>query len=431
LLNQRLQELGDYAFQRLDRLLAGIVPAAPDGQVFTQTFAMHIGEPQGDVPDIAKTALTSAASQWNRYAPAGGTEDFRAAVTAWLTQRYRLKPDLLDPARHVTPCPGTREALFHTAVLAVPSPTHNDIPRNHRPVVLMPNPFYHTYYGAAILTGAEPVLLDATIENRFMPQLTDAGSETLSRTALAYFCSPANPQGTTASLEELVAALRLARQHNFVLAVDECYAEIYDQDPPPGALMAAAQLAEEKSAPSDPFANLLIFHSLSKRSSVPGLRSGFVAGDSRLIELMRRAISYGGVATSLPVLSAATALWRDEAHVHLMRARTRANWAVAQKYLGTYPGYTAARAGFFLWLRVGDGEAMAQHLWRSAGVRVMPGSYMGRTNTVTHINPGDSYVRIALVHSPEITEQALERISSVLTTPTAISLASSRQRKTG
>lgn len=430
MLNQRLQELGDYAFQRLDRLLAGIVPATPDGQALTETFAMHIGEPQGEVPDVAKTALSSAAAEWNRYAPAGGTEAFRAAVAAWLTKRYHLKQDLIDPARHVTPCPGTREALFHTAVLAVPPPTNDNTPRNHRPVVLMPNPFYHTYYGAAVLTGAEPFLLDATAGNRFMPQLTDAGSEALNRTALAYFCNPANPQGTTASLAELVAALRLARQHNFILAVDECYAEIYDQDPPPGALMAAAQLAEENPAPSDPFANLLIFHSLSKRSSVPGLRSGFVAGDARLIELMRRAISYGGVATSLPVLSAATALWRDEDHVRAMRARTRANWAIAQKYLGSHSGYTAAAAGFFLWLKVGDGEATAQQLWRDAGVRVMPGSYMGRTNPATHINPGDAYVRIALVHSPEITEQALARIAAVLSASVNAPVLSS-QRKTG
>ena len=429
MLNQRLNELGDYAFQRLDRLLAGIEPASAEGKTFDQTFAMHIGEPQGEVPDIAKRALTAAATQWNRYAPTGGTEEFRSAVAAWLTQRYQLTPGLIDPARHVTPCPGTREALFHTAVLAVPTNPPGNTPRNHRPAVLMPNPFYHTYYGAAMLSDADPILLDATAANHFMPQLNDAGSDVLSRTALAYFCSPANPQGTTASIDDLVAALRLARQHDFVLAVDECYAEIYDQDPPPGAFMAAAHLAEEAGAPSDPFANLLIFHSLSKRSSVPGLRSGFVAGDARLIDLMRRAISYGGVATSLPVLSAATALWRDEEHVHAMRARTRANWGHAQKHLGAHPGFTLAPAGFFLWLKVGDGEAATQQLWRDAGVRVMPGSYMGRTNSITGINPGDPYIRIALVHSPEITDQALARIATVLAA--SASASPSRQRKTG
>lgn len=427
MLNQRLQELGDYAFQRLDRLLAGIMPVTAEGQALSQTFAMHIGEPQGEVPEVAKTALITAAAQWNRYAPAGGTDEFRAAVATWLTQRYQLRPGLVDPACHVTPCPGTREALFHTAVLAVPTPAN--IQRNHRPVVLMPNPFYHTYYGAAVLNGADPILLDATAANRFMPRLADAGSDVLSRTALAYFCSPANPQGTLASIDDLVAALRLARQHDFILAVDECYAEIYDQDPPPGTFMAAARLAEETDAPRDPFANLLIFHSLSKRSSVPGLRSGFVAGDARLIELMRRAISYGGVATSLPVLSAATALWRDEDHVHTMRERTRANWAIAQKHLGSYPGFAPAPAGFFLWLNVGDGEAVTQQLWRDAGVRVMPGSYMGRTNPATGVNPGDPYVRIALVHSPEITDQALARIAAVLAASASVS--PSRQRKTG
>lgn len=429
MLNQRLHELGDYAFQRLDQLLAGIAPVSAGGEAITQTFAMHIGEPQGEVPDIAKRALTAASAQWNRYAPTAGTEEFRTAVADWLARRYELRPGLIDPARHVTPCPGTREALFHTAVLAVPMNQNGGTPRNHRPVVLMPNPFYHTYYGAAVLCDADPILLDATAANHFMPRLDDAGSDVLSRTALAYFCSPANPQGTTASIDDLVAALRLARQHDFVLAVDECYAEIYDQDPPPGALMAAARLAEEPGAPPDPFANLLVFHSLSKRSSVPGLRAGFVAGDARLIELMRRAISYGGVATSLPVLSAAAALWRDEDHVHAMRERTRANWAFAQRHLGAHPGFTRAPAGFFLWLKVGDGETVTQQLWREAGVRVMPGSYMGRTNSATGINPGAPYIRIALVHSPEITNQALARIAAVLSASAGAS--PSRQRKTG
>jgi aspartate/methionine/tyrosine aminotransferase len=275
-----------------------------------------------------------------------------------------------------------------------------------RPVVLVPNPYYLVYNGAATMAGAEAVFLDATRENGFMPDLAAIPREVLDRTALFYLCSPANPQGTIASLDYLKGAIQLARAHDFVLAVDECYAEIYDRVPPSGALEACAALGQG-------FDQVVVFHSLSKRSSAAGLRSGFVAGDPRLIGHFRHLRDYGGCQVPLPIQAAATALWRDEAHVEDNRARYRKKFDIAEAAIGGRFGFYRPAGGFFLWLDVGDGEAATLRLWRDAAIRVLPGGYTARASAGRD-NPGKSYIRLAIVHDEATLETAFARIGRVL-----------------
>ena len=270
----------------------------------------------------------------------------------------------------------------------------------------MPNPFYHVYAGAAAMAGGEPVFLSSTIANGFQPRPQDVPDDVLARTALAYVCSPANPQGSVASVDLLKAWIAAARRHNFIVAFDECYGEIYGDVPPAGSLEAAALLGGELD-------HVVVFHSLSKRSGAPGLRSGFICGDAKQIQRMTQLINYGGVAVPGPIIAASTALWRDEAHVEAGRARYRANFDAAERILGQRFGAPRPAGGFFLWLDVGDGEEAAKMLWSQAALRVLPGAYMARPDG-SGKNPGQRYIRVALVHEPATTAAALQRLADVL-----------------
>jgi len=270
----------------------------------------------------------------------------------------------------------------------------------------MPNPYYQVYWGASAMSGAEIVPLAATPETGFLPDIAALPPAVLERTSFAFLCTPANPQGAIASLDYLKHALGLARRHDFVLAVDECYSEIYDQDPPPGALQAAAELGGDLD-------NLLVFHSLSKRSNAAGLRAGFVAGDERLISRLRMLRAYGAAQMSLPIQQAAIALWQDEAHVVANRAAYRAKIDIAERVLGGRYGFYRPQGGFFLWLNVGDGVAATQHLWREASLRALPGTYLSMPDA-NGDNPGSAYLRLALVHGDQIVSDALGRLSKVL-----------------
>jgi N-succinyldiaminopimelate aminotransferase len=393
MLNPRLDLLTDYPFQRLAALLEGPAGGEP--------LVMSIGEPQHQPPAFVAEILASQVAGWGKYPPMSGTPDFRAAAAAWLVRRFALPADSVDPDRHLLPLAGTREGLFQIAQLAC-----GEEKGGRRPVVLLPNPFYQVYAGATLLAGAEPVFLPAVRDNGFLPDLSAVDPAVLARTALAYLCNPGNPQGAVAPRQALEQALVLARRHDFVLAVDECYSEIYDQAPPPSALEAAVTLG-------DGWRNLVVFHSLSKRSSAPGLRSGFVAGDPAVIAALTRMRSYGGAAVPLPILAASAALWRDEAHVEANRTLYRAKFDLADRLLGANPGYYRPAGGFFLWLAVGDGEQAARRLWREAGIRVLPGAYLARPGT-DGVNPGAAYIRVALVHDLATTERALAHMAAVL-----------------
>ncbi|MSO55060.1 MAG: aminotransferase class I/II-fold pyridoxal phosphate-dependent enzyme [Rhodospirillales bacterium] len=395
MINPRLDSLNDYPFARLRGLLGSVTPPAG-----IEPAVMSVGEPQHEPPPFVAEILAANAAIWNKYPPVDGTPDFRRAIADWLTRRYRLAPGRIDPDRHVLPLSGTREGLFMVGLLATARRKNGKAP-----VALIPNPFYQAYLGAATMAGAETRFLPSDRRNDFLPDLDGVDAETLVRTAMAFICTPSNPEGAVASVDYLKHALDLARRNDIVLAVDECYAEIYGATPPPGALEATTE--------GDDFANLLVFHSLSKRSSVPGLRSGFVAGDANLIAAFKRLRDYSAASVPGPVQAASAALWREESHVQANRTLYRAKFDAAERIIGKRLGFYRPDGGFYLWLDVGDGEAAAKRLWAEAAIRVMPGAYLARTDEAGR-NPGQRFIRVALVHKPDAVETALKRLVKVL-----------------
>jgi len=396
--NTRLDGLTEYPFQRLAALLEGVEPAHGQAQSI-----MSIGEPQHAPPPLLLEALNAAAGDWGKYPPTAGTPAYRQAVVDWCTRRYGLPSGFLDGERHILPVAGSREGLFMAAQLCVP-PSKNGA----APTVLMPSPFYQVYFGAAVMNGAEPVFVPATRETGFLPDYTAVATKSLDRAAMAYLCTPANPQGTVANLAQLKAAIALARKHDFVLVSDECYSEIYGATPPAGALQACAEMGEG-------LRNVLVFNSLSKRSSTPGLRAGFVAGDESLIAKFKTLRAHGGAVQPMPVMAAATALWRDEAHVLENRALYQGKMDDAARVFGNGFGFYRPAGGFFLWLDVGDGERATKALWRDAAIKVLPGGYLAVPDAEGR-NPGAPYIRVALVHGREQTAAALTRMKTVLDT---------------
>ncbi len=401
MLNARLSGMTDYPFTRLAGLLGKVPPFAG-----RPVLNLAVGEPQSPPPKIVADTLAAYADDWGRYPPIAGTPAFRAAVAGWLNRRYRLPEGTFDPDRAILPVQGTREALFQIATVAAQHTGRADA------AVLFPNTSYATYAAAGHLAGAEAVPLSTRRDRNFLPDLDRLAPALLERTALLYLCTPSNPEGAVADLDYLKTAVRLARQYDFVLAVDECYAEIWDKAAPPGALEAAVALDDQSD---DPFANLIVFHSLSKRSSAAGLRSGFVAGDRRLIALMQRLRTYASSAPPLPIMAASAALWSDEHHALEIRDMYRAKIDLAEKALGDIANFHRPAGGFFLWLEVGDGEAAAVKLWRDAAIRVLPGAYLGRRDA-DGINPGDRFIRVALVHDNDTLGPALDRVADLLTT---------------
>jgi N-succinyldiaminopimelate aminotransferase len=392
MLNPRLDLLTDYPFQRLTDLLGG--PATPD------SIIMSIGEPQHPPPPMVARILADNAPLWGKYPPANGSAEFRRAAADWLERRFALPSGTVDADRAVLPVAGTREALYMIAQVACGEK------QGKPPVVLLPNPFYQVYAGAALMAGAEPVFVPGAHGPSSQPDYSRLPADILKRTALAYLCSPANPQGAVADAALLDRCVATARAYGFVLAVDECYSEIWDHAEPAGALTACARAGQG-------MANVVVFHSLSKRSSVPGLRSGFVAGDPDIIAAFARLRSYGGAAVPLPILAAAAALWRDEAHVDENRRLYRAKLDIAERLLAGRFHFTRPPGGFFLWLNVGDGEDAAVKLWQQAKIRVLPGAYLSRA-AQDGGNPGKPFIRVALVHDLAATERALTRLAEVL-----------------
>lgn len=406
LTHNRFETLPDGPFPRLNALIEGIEPGkAP--------IIMSLGEPQHPFPAFVSETIAAHAREFGKYPPIAGTPDFRTAVAAWLGRRYGLGPDVigpkkpLDPELQILPVNGTREALFNIAFVATPLSK-----AGQKPAILMPNPFYQCYAAAALAAGAEPVYVAATRENDFIPDFAGLPEELVARTAMIYFCSPANPQGAVASLDYLKELIGLARRHGILLAIDECYAEIYDREPPAGALQAAIEL-------SGTLDNVVVFHSLSKRSSLPGLRSGFIAGDRDFLVRFRNFRNIAAPQVPLPIMAASSAAWSDEGHVEENRARYRAKIDAAARILGNRFGFYRPAGGFFLWLDVGDGEAAARDLWAKGGVKVLPGKYLSREDSGSAIhggggNPGAAYIRVALVNEQAATEEALARMADIL-----------------
>jgi N-succinyldiaminopimelate aminotransferase len=394
--NPRLDRLGDYAFTRLNTLLAPLSPRAN-----TTPIVMSVGDPLHQPPPFVAEVIAKNAQFWNKYPPMVGIPSYREAVAAWLTRRYSLPAGMVSPDRHILPVAGTKEGLFLVAQVVVP-----ETKAGRTPLCLLPNPYYNVYSGGGVMAGAEPYFMDATAETGFLPDLDAIPEDVLARTAIFYLCSPANPQGAIASLDYFKKALALARAHDFLLVIDECYAEIYDKAPPPGGLEAAAKLGAD-------FANIVVFHSLSKRSSAAGLRMGFIAGDAEVIKRFAEVRSYGGCQIPLPIQEAATALWREESHVSDNRALYRSKFDTAERVLKGKFAFYRPPGGFFLWLDVGDGEKATLKLWQQAGVRTLPGGYLGRPNE-RGVNPAWRYIRVALVHDDATIADGLERMVRVL-----------------
>src|SRR5215469_13839202 len=394
--NPLLDALPAYPFAALRTLLDPWTPRVND-----RPIDMAVGDPQHRPPSLLADTIAAHADCWNGYPPMAGTSELREAIAAWLTRRYHLPPGMITADRNIVTLAGSREGLCQLANLVIPRQKAGT-----RPVVLMPNPHFLIYNSAATMAGAEAVFFDATAAHGFMPDLDAIPGATLERTALFYLCSPANPQGAFASLDYLKKAIALARRYDFVLAADECYCEIYDRAAPPGALEACAAMGGALD-------QVLVFHSLSKRSSAAGLRSGFAAGDPKLVGQFKRLRDFGGCQVPLPIQHAATALWRDETHVIENRALYRRKFDLAEEALGGRYGFYRPAGGFFLWLDVGDGEQAALRLWRDAAIRVLPGGYTARAANAG-VNPGSEYIRVAVVHDDATLDAAFTRMRKVL-----------------
>lgn len=399
--NQRLNRLPEHTWDRLRALLDGHPPGA------AEPINLALGEPQHPMPGFIGKVLRDHESLYAKYPPLLGTDAWQAAVEGWLKRRYGL--DDIDATRHILPLSGTREGLFSAALVAVPEKK-----AGATPTVLIPNPFYQCYAAAALSAGAEPVYVPATADTGFLPDFAGADESLWERTAAIYLCTPSNPQGTVAGRDYLAELIGKARRHDVTLLVDECYSEIYVDAPPPGILEVCAATAGESGG--NAYANVLSFQSLSKRSNLPGLRSGFVAGDPELIATYRTLRAYGGCPSPGPVYAAAAAAWGDEEHVEASRDLYREKIDAAERILAGRYGFFRPAGGFFLWLDVGDGEAAAERLWREAGIRVVPGRYLAQTDAEGY-NPGAAYIRVALVQPLKITEKALKRLVQTLDAP--------------
>jgi aspartate/methionine/tyrosine aminotransferase len=399
--NPRLADvLSGYPFARLNTLIADVKPPA-----HLPMINLSVGEPQGALPAFARQILADEVEGWGKYPPNQGLPDLNSAIVEWLNRRYRLPPGLLDPARHVIPTAGSKEGVYVIAGVATPQEKGGG-----KPLVSIPNPFYQAYFGGAVLAGAEPYFANADASTGFLPDIDRIDEARWQRMAVFYLCSPANPQGAIASLDYLQKLIGLCRRHDAVLALDECYAEIYTREPPPGGLEAA--LAMDETAGKDPFRNVVVFHSLSKRSNAAGLRSGFMAGDPGLVAMFLRWKTYGGVQIPLAIQKASAALWREETHPVETRAWYARNFRIAEQILHNRFGYFTPGGGFFLWLDVGNGEAATRKLWAEAHLKVLPGAYVCRETD--GVNSADRYIRVALVHDDKTTREAMTRLAAVL-----------------
>ena len=385
-LSHRVTRLPEYPFPRLRRLLEGTYPGG-------RVIDLSIGEPRHPFPDWIIDTVCSGAEGFGRYPPNQGSAHLLETISCWLRMRYGVA---IDPESRLLALNGTREGLFNACLALCPEKKLGAVP-----YVLIPNPFYQVYAAGAVAAGAVPYFVPAVKGNGFLPDYASLPRDVLDRTALLFLCTPSNPQGAVASAAYLQDLLRLAEKHGFRVLTDECYAEIYRREPPAGTLQAAAAIGADPETAS-------VFHSLSKRSSLPGLRSGFVAGGPQAIAAMKKLRAYAGAPIATPLLAASARAWGDEEHVKKNRALYRSKFRLADGILGGSKGYCRPEAGFFLWLEVGDGEATALNLWRSTGLRVLPGAYFGRS--LNGSNPGSSYIRVALVAGEEELRSGLERI---------------------
>lgn len=393
-----LQQLQPYPFEKLAALKQGIAPPADKAHI-----ALSIGEPAHATPHLIQEALLTHLHGLSNYPTTKGIAELRQTIAAWLTRRFGLPEGLLNPETQILPVSGTREALFSFAQCL--------IDRSTDPIVAMPNPFYQIYEGAALLAGAEPYFLNTTKETGYLPDFENVPEAVWRRCQLLYICTPGNPSGAVIARESLIELLALAEKYDFVIASDECYSELYDDEnhPPPGLLEAAAAIGNTA------FKRCVVFHSLSKRSNAPGLRSGFVAGDADILRDYFKYRTYHGAAMPLPTQHASIAAWRDEQHVVENRRRYREKFAAVLDILGGVCALQKPPGGFYLWLPTPIDDALfAQRLFAQQNVTVLPGSYLSRS--FAGIDPGRNHARIALVAPLDECIEAAQRIKHFFNT---------------
>ncbi len=392
-MNPDLHRLQPYPFEKLASLKAGLTPP-----VGLDHIALSIGEPRHPTPSLIQEAVLSHLHGLANYPTTKGLPALREAIAAWLTRRFELPAGSLDAERQVLPVNGTREALFSFAQ-AVVDPTKT------RPLVMMPNPFYQIYEGAALLAGAEPGFLNCDEDNAFIPDFDAIDALEWQRCQLLYLCSPGNPTGAVIDTATLQKLIDLAHRYDFIIAADECYSEIYfdEQRPPAGLLQAAAAIGNTD------FKHCVVFHSLSKRSNAPGLRSGFVAGDATILDAYFRYRSYHGCAMPLQHQAASIAAWRDEDHVFANRNAYREKFDAVLAILKPVLNVQRPEAGFYLWARTPNADTdFTAGLYANVNVTVLPGSFLSRDTT--RGNPGAGRVRMALVAELDECVDAAQRI---------------------
>jgi len=386
---------GRSPFVRLHELLADIKPGKTP-------INLSVGEPQHPIPPFVGPVLQAHLADFGRYPANKGTDGFRKAAAGWLAKRYKL-PRALDAESEVIVLNGTREGLFLGAIAAKRYVSKRAGP----PAILIPNPFYAAYSAGAAAADCEPVYLPTTRETGFLPDLDAIPEELFARTVAFFIASPSNPQGAVASDAYLKRLADLARRFGFLVFADECYCEVYLNGRPPHGML-------EVSGPD--FTNCVVFHSLSKRSNLPGLRVGFAAGDKRFLTRYVELRNVAAPQVPVPAQEVAIAAYNDETHVDKNRELYVAKFNLADQIIGDRYGYKRPPGGFFLWLDVsknGGDEAAAQKLWREGGLRVIPGHYLARDGADGR-NPGSGYIRVALVQDTEITAEALHRLVAVL-----------------
>jgi len=389
-MNPDLNKLQPYPFQKLAALFREVTPNPA-----YRAISLHIGEPKHATPQFIKDALTANLNGLANYPTTAGSDSLRGAISQWLARRYGIPAP--DAKTQILPVNGSREALFAFAQAVIDRTRSN-------PAVVCPNPFYQIYEGAALLSGATPHFLNTLPEDNYALNFDQLPQDVWQRTQLIYVCSPANPTGRVLQLAEWKALFELADRYGFIIASDECYSEIYFDTPPLGALQAAQQLER-----SD-YKNLVVFSSLSKRSNVPGMRSGFVAGDAKVLEKITLYRTYHGCAMNPAIQAASAAAWQDEEHVAENRRLYAQKFSRVIEILKPVLPVSLPDAGFYLWLRVPVADTtFAQHLYRDYNVSVLPGSFLARE--AHGINPGANFIRLALVASLDETLEAARRIT--------------------
>ena len=393
----RLAQLPPSSFAMLSTLLDSHAPGAP-------VVSLAVGDPRGAVPAFVMDALNEHAGEFGEYPAINGTRDWRDAAAGWIQRRFELPDASVDPEKHVLPLNGTREGLFLAPFIVTP-----ETKGGGRPVILLPNPFYQAYAAAVLSCGAEPVFVPTSAATHYLPDYAALPNAVLERVCAAYLCSPSNPEGAVVSEDYWRKLFALADRYEFTVFADECYADIYFGTKPVGALTARYAMTKD-------FSRLLTFHSLSKRSALPGLRSGIVAGDEKLMATFRQYRNYTAPQVPMPIMAAAAAAWRDEAHVDANRATYKARFEEARRVIGNHAGFRMPEGGFFLWLHVGNGEDAALKLWRRGGIRTLPGAYMGREVEAgkPQSNPGFSFLRVALVSDLSTIRTALQTMGEIL-----------------